>query len=443
LWSSEQRRRALAERLYHLAEAVSTAKGTKQQLTEGLSELIRRLELLVPGIITDFDKRWNRIDGAGMDPSTAERLKSELCKEIEDLISDIGPLMLRVVAGGESTAVPVEIEACIQRRVSQATPRWRWTSILYASPEYNYSVERVPDPEQVLRRPSNALRRTKRDLVAFSLPRPERDAVGLHAVLLGHEIGHVRDWYTRVTERHKLVIPRDWRKPADRLTLFLDWGDRWISELVADIFACLTLGPVALLSLPEIMMKAAELDLDSETHPSPARRIELMIRVLQGLGYGAVPALRPILESYAQISNGAWSKPVDLAEDLPESLDLYELCGNALIPEVNRSLPALELQCTNATSPELLASPNTWPAVERASDLLAHGIPCGEDEGNWVDEVTILNAAWYIKAARLQELGPLLGLTGVSTMEDLGTLNAKLDLLALKSIEISESLRAQ
>jgi hypothetical protein len=191
------------------------------------------------------------------------------------------------------------------------------------------------------------------------------------------------------------------------------------------------------------MMKAAELDLDSETHPSPARRIELMVRVLRNRGSGRISTLKPILDSYAAISDGAWKRAVDLPDELPQALALYEECGNAVIPEVNRSLVQLEGRCTDLLPKDMLASPASWPDVIRASDLMAEGIPCGEaSDKKAVDVVTILNAAWYVKAARLQDLGPVLGLLDVSSnTEDLGTLNAKLDLLALKSIEISEALR--
>ena len=445
MWSAEQRRRALAERLFHLSATVNSAKGAQQELTEGLSELIRRLDRLVPGLITDFDARWQRIDSAAMPAAVAERLKSELCKEIEDLVAEVGPLMLRVVAGGESTAVPVEIETCLQRQVDQAAPRWNWTSILYASPEYNYSVERIPDPQQVLGHTAGTIPRTRRDLVAFSLPRPERDAIGLHAVLLGHEVGHVRDWFLRVTETHRLVIPKGWRSQPDRLGIFLDWGESWISEVVADIFACLTMGPVALLALPELMMKAAELNLDSETHPSPARRIELMVRVLRHRGYGRLPTLKPILDSYADLSRMAWTRAIELPDELPQSTTLYAECGNAVVPEVARTLQLLERRCRQLLPRASLASPSSWPDVLHASDLLTQGIPCGEDVKHLpVDVVTILNAAWFVKVARLQDFGPTLALTDPNaSTEDLGTLNAKLDLLALKSIEISEVLRGR
>jgi hypothetical protein len=453
VWSANQRRRSLGERLFRIAETVERIESRPAELTHGAKALLAYIGSLLRQVDSTVDDRWNEL--AVIEPGLREELRRELCDDFRDVVGVLVSEVVPVLVGADARRVPVELEPALRQSVLSAAPDWKPVPVLYGSDYYEYSIVPLRKSElevPVTGRPvpSSAAEggdmESPPDFVFISVPGVERDSVALHAVLLGHEAGHLRDWYLRLSEGFVLDVPPQLvdsdGKPGEGYGEYVKIATNWTEECVADILSCLTIGPVALLALPEVAGGAGELAVDSDSHPGTDRRIELMLRVLHQQGFDVVSGLTEAFSGYKTLCGDAWKRIV-------QGPDLNQQIASLVLAWIRTQLDELIRVCTSNVPASDLFTSDYWPLVESAASMLGGGLPCGEiilagrSRAAARPEV-ILNASWLVKVQGLQALGQQLGvvLTEDSHISDVSRVSEVLDRLTLKSFEIAEFLRS-
>src|SRR5260370_19982391 len=212
MWNSDQKRRSMSERLYQVSGEVDQGYGQPEQLTDGQKTLLKDLRTIITVVNTTIDSEWAVFSGV-KELSERERSPWELCSTFEYLIQKLGEDIVPVLSGSSSSLVPVELEPILQYEVALAAPDWEWQPILYSSTQYDYSIVPLPPAKDILDvisaiPPSDEVE--TQQLLALSTPAIELESVALHAVLLGHEVRHLHDWYQKVSEEFHPPAPKDW-----------------------------------------------------------------------------------------------------------------------------------------------------------------------------------------------------------------------------------------
>jgi hypothetical protein len=449
MWNAEQRRRGLSEHLQRLSAAARQVEAQPEQLTNGQKALLADLKLILRAVPRAIDETWQEFS-AVQSAEERERSRRDLCSNFEELIQTLLREIVPVLTGGAASLVPVELEPVLQDEVQHAAPSKSYRPILYSTPEFNYSIVPVPSAAEVLDHAGATTGEATeaKELLSVSSPAIGKDSIALHAILVGHEIGHLRQFETGVAAGFAPPVPDAW-KDADGnvapdheesfdkyVRLVSNWGE----ELAADIFSCLTLGPVALLALPEVVGIAAELDEDSDSHPAAGRRIRLMAEFLLARGFGAVEVAGEAINAYADQFANAPAEDINIDEP-----NLVEPATEAWTV-LRGFVEELREDCIVELDANSVMGPDAWPAVLRARDLLRWGLPCGD---TWSDEANastptpitvILNAAWLVKIQHLGDLASVVA-TSISTTEGIGEVSYVLDQLVTKSIEIANHLK--
>jgi hypothetical protein len=342
--------------------------------------------------------------------------------------------------------VPVELEILVTSLVREVAPEWNLQPVLWGTSQYNYSVNQERDPiTDWLSDGHGGVSEAaveERDFLFLSLPTLERDAAPLHGILLGHELGHLRDWYNDISGSLQFQLPGELTDDTGELTLetareaevFTAVAKSWAIEIVADIFSAIQFGPAALLALPELASGGSLLNVDSSTHPGIDRRISVVCDVLRDCGFEAIPRIGELIAEYEDVVEGALDRDVALKE-------LMKWKGPQLAWDWLRALiPELKDKCRAALA-EGKISPSSWDQVDYAVKLLISGQPCGETLRGQGDVTpisieAILNAAWMVRLDYTEALADEIGVDA-ETFEGLVDLSSVIDGLTLKSIEIS------
>jgi len=433
VWTADQRRRSLGERLGHVDDLVTAGENREGRLTEGAYKLVVYLRRLISKLEQTLDSRWQAL--GVLDDLVREDLRQHLCDEFRDVLALITYELMPVLFGADPLAVPLELETAVVEAVSRADPGGEIVPVLYGSPYPGYAIS-----EHNLNRWLQMLGPTDELLpgfVSLCVPRLERDSVSLHCLLLGHEVGHLWDWRNRITSGIEVGIPGEYQDAGGNLDMrhasafsrYLDVVQSWFEEFGADTLACLWLGPAAVLALPELAGSLGPPNNDTDTHPATDRRVKLMLEVLRAQGFADVPDLRLVLEAYETQTRDSWDRLPPEGRALPWTF-------------VRGRLDGLLERCRQSVGSAQFAA-DRWPGVEAAAVLLARGIPCGEasaEKAEPMDTATILNAAWLVKIRDLERLATEVGVDS-AILRGSNEVNRVLDELTLKSIEISEYLR--
>jgi hypothetical protein len=453
VWRAEDRRRALGQRLAHIEEAVTDLGSRPDQLTHGARVLIESLGQLFERIRGHFDAFWEEYSQLP-DPDERDRFQSELCGAVLEVVKYLAETVVPVISGADSRLVPVELEQALRaavRTVPNPDANPAQIPVLHASNPYNYGIEEMPHQRRVWVRqigPPHDLATDEvdpPDFLFFSVPLMEKDAAFLHSILLGHEIGHLWDWRFGITNG---LLPPVGTAVTRQEKLKRDIEGQWVNELVADVLSCYLLGPVAVFSLLELANVTTTLNLDLTTHPSPQRRIKLMIEVLDEQGEFRIDGSEgdvDVLAAERERTSGAWEEAV-------HGRGFYEEHDAAGAWQwVKDRLPELRKECADAFKEGLREpfSVDDWVRAAAASEVLSRGMPCGDELGDDgksrpVPVPVILNAAFRAKIGGLADLGQQLAIevTPTSPLGQANRVNEVLDLLALKSMEISGQLAA-
>lgn len=440
------RRRILVERLAHVRSGVRDLAARRERLTAGADALIESLEQLLPKVFDDFDRRWSDL-GDIADADKQLNLRSSLCDDVQDLVFRLSDVFVPVIIGASARGVPVELELLVDRLVNTSTPDWPLRSVLWASPRHGYGIRHVSDPTSIwseIRDGDATTSDEAPDFVFLGVPTLERDSALLHGVLVGHELGHLRDWYHAVAESltvpdHPNFVDADGQmrlEAAVEADLYARLAGSWASELVADIFSALTLGPVSLIALPELATgSGGGLSVDLRTHPATDRRVQVLCEVLEDQGLRTVQRLAELLDGHLEDTAGAVDRRVALREEGPNE-------GAQLAWDWLRSeLGAIKRKCYGVVPEAARFGAADWRVAEECARRLTRGAPCGErvlGDGT-VEPVplnVILNAGWLVKLDHMEPLAKVVA-QDLDTLDGLIRVSRTLDDLVLKSVEIS------
>ncbi len=269
----------------------------------------------------------------------------------------------------------------------------------------------------------------------FGIPRHERDSMPLHAVLFGHELGHIRTVLVSLLRDVDVAPPAAVLARATNdaardalLNVAINLARSWLSEFAADAFGALCYGPAALFALSEVAGPPSQHLQDHGSHPSRARRLAIALRILDERGFGDVAGLTDAFAGYRS--------EADL--DHPVANELWSIVWTLVI---RPQLDELIQRCQQALAPDELLDPIDWPRVRSASTELGRGRTIGErlgeDGSSHPEDLNIiLNAAWLRK---LEGADDLLQGTGLDPQSVSGLVrsNTILDQLVLKSFEIA------
>jgi len=437
MWNADQRRRALSERLRQLTDAVSGVESQPEVLTTGQKVLLDDLDVAIQGITTNFEETWHDFEKV-RDLQERERSRAELCLNFEELVQTLIKEIVPVMTGASASLVPVELEPVVNDEVTAAAPGRNLTPILFSTPDFRYAIKLLPSSAEILADEGAK----NQEFLSLCTPAIGRDSIALHAVLLGHEMGHLRDWQNDVSKAFDPPTPQKWRRADGELDLahdvafeaYVNFVADWGEELVSDIFSCLRLGPVALLAFPEVVGATAHMNHDSLSHPAPDRRIRLMAEMLTETGFAEVEQVGEVVKEYAVTYADAWQRAIDLRDP-----DLREAAQEAW-RVLRNEIPAFKRRCIASMPTERIVTPDIWELALKARNRLREGLPCGEHSAGHANSIAvILNAAWMVKIEGLVALAEIIG-GEAATTKGIGKVSQVLDGLVVKSIEIANML---
>jgi hypothetical protein len=445
---AEERRRSLVERIGHARELVERLDSAPERLTDGAWNLLDVVKRLLDELDEAVERRWERLEV--LPPPERESYRRELCDDFRDVLLELGGTYIPTLEGASASSIPVELETTVQTGVFNAAPGWDLRSILYGTHHYNYSIGLIRDPlgkyeSRLGLRPTED--GSHRDFAFISMPRLERSSMGLHAVVLGHELGHLRNWYENISDGVDLPVPDELLNdtgqvaiiPNSEIRSYLEIARNWAAEVVADIFSYLVLGPASILSLAEFTSTLGPVDADLWTHPAPDRRLRLMLDLRAQRGPTGPNSLDGLLDRLGADLDDPLDRPVELRE-------LGDQTPCRLAWQWLRSvMPSLVDGCARSMSSDEMFTAELADDVDTASQLLAGGRPAGElleSDGTprLLRTRVILNGVWQMKASRLDGLATGLDMD-VTKQADLRRTCAIVDDLAAKSLEIAAHRR--
>lgn len=487
--SAEHARDAVFELVSHIIATLDNVTPSNDALTRPAADLLVRARDELTALPDYLSSRWDTFGQLPEALSTDLRLKA--CGDLTDQLLSLSRTIVPILQGAPADRIPVDLEPILQTGSVRASPRWRiqWI-VIYSDSSYNYTVRSIDpdrpllelaqriDPTVEVRDPAEpnstqsprahmqgagptALPRATDDRSAypqralfFSVPQIHRDSLLLHSIVLGHELGHVREWNDRITSSVIDRISADLdvdpppgaQSPAGVLgknnvgdletrLAKRDIADCWAHEFAADAFATLAIGPAAFFALLELH----DSDTDSTTHPAKRRRLSYMLDVLlfhAGFEHVGDPWLSNLLNAYHADLQDDLLSPIAPVRERERPLMVYAFDA------LKGSLSDISAAAAEAIEAETLFSPERWKTeVLPAAERLRVGIPVGErwdDSGRLVPtgNRAILNAAWVAKLKALPSLAEELGFSAMDSDAYVRTCHV-LDELVLKSMEVA------
>jgi hypothetical protein len=277
------RARSLTRRFDHVLAALAALEDRRETLTPASASLLEQVQAAVIATRSAFHGRWQKLEV--LPQPARDDLRVRLCEQVLRVLSEVANKLLPALDGTASQGIPVELDPVLTRLTGRADPT-NPLVILSSAPGFQYSVQGVADPMQLVasvhgQQPAQAV--AQRAFLVLRLPRLERDSALLHVVLVGHEVGHVRDWTTQLSQSLAPPPLTLTGRPANaaETAAYKIMIALWAREMVADIFGVLTFGPASVLAFAELVLTVGTLAGDSLTHPAPARRIEMMLALLK------------------------------------------------------------------------------------------------------------------------------------------------------------------
>lgn len=448
---AEARLASLFRRFDNIESVLDGYSNVSHTMTEGGRVLKDQAVQLLAEARRSLIYRWSRLEPLADDER--EVLRRTLCSDFAAVLVELSATLLPALDGTRSNGVPIELEPVLARLASRASVGAGARIVLYASEQLNYSIERHDDPLTSLAprmaSPPNASAAPAGEPFLFlRIPRIERDSGTLHAVIAGHELGHLRDWNHHLSDiKPPIMVPSEWLDQTNSIKLekLDDWARfqsvamRWSAEIVADIVAALTFGPASLQALSELVGTLGGWGIDAESHPGTDRRAALILDLLSREGFAQVGDVGGLMSHFAAETSAALARPVDIdGSPFPDA-------DRAAWGLVHMKLPELEAACRAAIEDDELFDASDWPLVSEAMRRFTLGQPSGEyfdQSGDLVPQrdAVILNAAYAVRTTSLDVLGSILGLD-VRDPSDVSSASAVLDGLVLKSFEVAEFRR--
>jgi hypothetical protein len=433
-----------------------------ESLTIGAKTLLDAAERLLDAAIGTFQQQWDSLsvtETVKIDLTVEDILRMgseriELCDKYGELLVEMTDRIIPVLDGAEPQYVPAEIEPLVDEIIKSAGAQWGVSAcVLTSSYEYNYSIAPYDMSKwyYILQRPD--LAKGDEMVVLLDMPRLERTSVPLHAVLLGHEVGHLCTWVSELLDAIDPEFSAELFAPVksdDELQTLQDFYKglcaKWLEELCADIFSTLLMGPAALLSLDELAGTVSARHTDYGSHPDTRRRLSVMMRSLEEQGYREKPELVPIFEEYEA---EAGEEPRNNGSPPARGSEAYtDYVLWSVIGPLVEDHGGLQSACRRALTGEggfekeaqkLVFMEEEWTDVEAAIGLLKEGIPAGELRIGSNTRVTspavVMNAAWFLKWQGMRRIEEELSLES-GRMTTIMRTNYILDQLVLKSFEI-------
>lgn len=448
---SENRLASLYRRFDNIAAALDAYSNVSETMTEGGRVLKDQASLLLREARQALNYRWQRL--SPLDESKREALRRGVCTDFAAVLMELSAALLPALDGTRSNGVPIELEPVLTRLADRASASTGGRVVLYASAQLNYSIEKHSDPLTALAPagsgPTAAGGTAPGDPFLFlRIPRIERDSGTLHTVIAGHELGHLRDWTHNLSAlTPPIILPSDWLDTSGSIKIehlgnwhrFKNVAIAWAGEIVADIIAATMFGPASLLALSELVGTLGLWAVDSVTHPGTDRRAAIILDILSDAGFSTLPQLDALLQHFTTETAGALARSVQIDGSAFPQADqaAWELVMN--------KLPTLKSSCNGAIQTDERFGSNDWVHVEKASNNLSAGHPCGE----YIDangapipqtDAVILNAAYLLRSQALSGLDSVLGLDAGDPVEA-SQASAVLDGLVLKSFEVAEHRR--
>lgn len=443
---ADARLASLYRRFDNVASVLEELGSVSHTMTDGGRVLKERASSLLLAARQALGYRWKRLEPLPV--PDREALRRGVCNDFAAVLIELSATLLPALDGTQSSAVPIELEPVLSRLARLADPSGSNSVVLYASEHLNYSIERHDDPLTALApqiSPGAAPHPLGDPFLFLRIPRVERDSGSLHAIIAGHELGHLRDWAHGLSAiGPPILVPANWVDASgaikigylDHYERFESVASRWAAETVADMIAALTLGPASLQALSELVGTLGAWAIDSVSHPGTDRRAATIVDIIARAGFDQIPDVAAQLVHFEGESVNALTRDVRI-EDSP-----YPEADTAAWEFVRAKLGDLEAATRGVVSIDERITPAEWPLVVAAEARLSSGQPCGERFGGSGEplpesDAVIFNAAYL---ARFR------GLTGLGTVTGLDTLDpaqaslagAILDGLVLKSFEVAE-----
>ena len=449
---SESRLASLYRRFDNIAGVLDGYSHVSDIMTDGGRVLKVQASLLLQEARQLLSYRWQRLEP--LDPRKREELRRNVCSDFAAVLNELSAALLPALDGTRSSGVPIELEPVLTRLADQASASTGGRVVLYASASLNYSIEKHIDPLTALAPPGTTSTSSAgstgvgEPFLFLRIPRIERDSGTLHTLILGHELGHLRDWTHNLSRLGPpILLPSNWVDSAGSIKIdhLNDWerfksvARSWAGEIVADILAAMMFGPASLNSLSELAGTLGLWAVDGASHPGTDRRAAIILDLLTANGFASVPDLADLFQHFIEESVAALNRPIQIERSAFPEAD--QAAWDLLI----NKLPTLRAACDGAVNSDERFVADDWALVKEAEGSFAEGKPCGErlDENGVPvaqSDAAILNAAYLLRSKSLGNLGTVLGLdAGDPAKASLA--GAVLDGLVLKSFEVAEHRR--
>lgn len=448
--ASEARLASLYRRFDNIDAVLDGYRSAPYTMTEGGRVLKDQASRLLAEARQALRYRWKRLEP--LEESSRESLRRTMCDDFAAVLIELSATLLPALEGTRSNGVPIELEPVLTRLVGQASGGSGGRVVLYASEHLNYSIERHRDPMTVLAKelsPGSGKPEPTGDPFLFlRIPRIERDTGTLHTVIMGHELGHLRDWTHGLSQLlPPISVPANWLDEVGSIKIdylgefqrFKYVAAAWAGEIVADIVAAVMFGPASLQALSELVGTLGLWTADSATHPGTDRRAAIIHRLLLQSEFGDIPEISYLLDHFETESTTAIDRPVQV-DGSP-----YPEADQAAWELLKGKLAALQKACERVIDMNERFTAADWALVEAGELKLSMGQPCGEridETGQPVAEsdAVILNAAYLHRLKSSRGLGGVLGLDTLDPVQA-SLVGAVLDGLVLKSFEVAEFRR--
>jgi hypothetical protein len=433
----------------------------------GQKELIRSLLRVCDWIRDAFRAERTEREGA-----TPDQLVS-LGRRYRLLISDVQTEFLPYLVETDEAYCPPEIGMAVERVVSGIEANS--VVLLHPSDSAVPRIRAVKDlEERFLARlrpyaPSDATpaENQGRLYVFLSYPQVMARSPLIHTIILGHEIEHLEDWNTGLSEGLSSAMdltPKDFDALVEDLKnlpvggqrgalppvtfgeLFTHawiearvgerWSqirDDWLTEIVSDLLAVWNFGPAYFFALGLWSLPIGVMYSHSDSHPCSRLRLTLMGQELRSMGlthYSAGPL------GTARAHFDQWNTL--LRDPRPTEGELiHHVAGRS----VRRAFPRIREAVRRAPTARSALTSGSKDDIAYAVRLLRHGAPPAEipqpsDRGLRACELaTIFNAYFIFQSAHLNDLYELLHATSDGERREA---LIKLDKLILKAVEGSE-----
>lgn len=346
--------------------------------------------------------------------------------------------LLEYISHADSQYVPAAIveplEALVKKHVPGATIIVRFTW------DFNYYFQDITvflrETPKYLPSLAKSVQQLPEFLPVFSFPITAKEDTLLHTVF-GHEIGHFIGRVNKIQDKVPILIDQAQLSllPPSYHAQMLRTIQSWYSELVADLLGARLFGPACLLAFSQVILHA--LNEPGPSHPMPAMRLQLMLSLLEELGFlDTIPPTGKKREGTLPPSYRS------LFSRYKEFLSKYEQAPSdsfyALVAQSVRAVQdSIKGEVSRLLKPKTYGATEYTPLITALAARLKHLVP--PDEANLKgqhgipDVVSILNAGWLVYST--DHMADICNLLSMTNPQAKAEVKQKLNGLLSKAIE--------